>query len=61
MAAQADLVCLVRVAIVTMLGTPAEGTVTVANARDWFKVSVTWNIIINHVPRARDGVTCAGR
>ena len=36
------LVCLVRVAIVTMFGTPADGTVTVAKARDWFKVSVTY-------------------
>ena len=36
------LICLLSVAIVTMLGIPAEGTVTVAKARDWFNVSVTY-------------------
>ena len=37
-----NLVCLVSVAIVTMLGTPALGTETVAQALDWARVSVTW-------------------
>ena len=36
-----NLVCLESVAIETILGTPADGTVTVAKALNWFKVSVT--------------------
>ena len=36
-----NLVCLESVAIETILGTPADGTVTVEKARNWFKVSVT--------------------
>jgi hypothetical protein len=35
------------VAMATMLGMPADGVVTVANARDWFRVSVTYTIIAN--------------
>ena len=38
--------CLVRVAMVTMFGTPALGTDTVAQARDCARVSVTWKKLL---------------
>jgi hypothetical protein len=47
------------VAMATMFGMPADGVVTVANARDWFRVSVTYTTIANR-RKNKDDVPYAG-